>query len=197
MRKEKLEELHDYMELLKTIKLENLITHESKFLSIEPVISTLNNQKQIRREQLLKNKRDGSAAIILPLSKSNNTILVVQPRVFTESTVGVELPAGYIEEGEEPVLAAIRELREETGYISKKVQPLTSYYQDQGCSKAKNYSFIAFDCECRFPQNLDEDEYVKYFECTYEEALELMESGYINDANSIITLEKSKQYVRR
>ena len=42
-----------------------------------------------------------------------------------------------------------------------------------------------------------QNEYVKYFECTYDEALELMDMGYINSANSMLTLEKSKQCIKR
>ena len=45
-------------------------------------------------------------------------------------------------------------------------------------------------------QNLDKDEYIKYFECTYDEALELVDMEYINDAGSILLLEKSKVYMK-
>ena len=44
--------------------------------------------------------------------------------------------------------------------------------------------------------NIDKDEFIKYVTCHYDEALYLMEQGYINDSNSIITLEKSKKYVK-
>ncbi len=196
MRKEKLEELHQYIKELKTIKLEKT-EQIPAFLTATTYLSTLTNNCTIKRERLLKNKKDGNAAIILPITKEHNTVLVVQPRVFTDRTVGIELPAGYIEKNELPIIAAARELKEETGYISSNIKLLTSYYQDQGCSGAKNYSFLALSCEKNYSQSLDPDEYIKYFECTFEEALELMELGYINDANSIITLEKSKQLVRR
>lgn len=195
MRKEKLEELRDYINELKTVEVINS-SDKPTFLSIEKKYYKLNNGKVIPREKLLKNGTDGSAAIILPVTVDNNTILVVQPRVNTKETVGVELPAGYIEQAETPVLAAIRELTEETGYVPKKMQFLDSYYQDQGCMSAYNYSYLALDCKRVKKQNLDKDEFIKYFECRYEEALELVELGYIKDINSKYTLEKSKQYFK-
>lgn len=56
---------------------------------------------------------------------------------------------------------------------------------------------LALDAEKVSVQQLDDSEYIRYLECTYEEALELIDMGYINDANSIITLEKSKKLIRR
>lgn len=204
MRKEKLKELKSYIEELKTIQILDQRklttpshTPEKTFLEIEKIICQLGNGKVIAREKILKNKSNGSAAIVLPITKEGNTILVVQPRVFTKSTVGIELPAGYIEKGEKPIAAARRELIEETGYIPEKLEPLAQYYQDQGISSSYNHSFLAINYEKRQSQTLDESEFIRYFECTYEEVLELAEKGYINDANSLLALEKSKKLLRR
>ena len=53
------------------------------------------------------------------------------------------------------------------------------------------------NCEKKYEQKLDGDEFIKYYKCTYEEALELIELGYINDANAIIALERAKKYVKK
>ena len=104
---------------------------------------------------------------------------------------------GGIDSSENPRDGACRELLEETGYKSEELINLINYYQDQGCSKAKIYSFLALNCEKIKEQSLDKDEYVKYFECSFDEAVELVESGYISDANSILTIELSKKYIKR
>ena len=124
-------------------------------------------------------------------------MLVVQPRVFTKDKVCVELPAGYIEENEDPLTAGKRELIEETGYVPQKMQLLASFYQDQGCSAAYNYSMLALDCQKIKDQNLDKDEVIKYFECSFDEAIELVECGYITDIQSQFTIEKAKSLVKK
>lgn len=193
MRKEKLEELNQYKKELQLIE-KRKISSKQSFLKIEHYTCILKNNQVIKRDLLLKGNIDGSAVIILPITTSGNVLLVVQPRVFTKNTVGVEVPAGYIEKGENPKEAAKRELLEETGYLANKMTFLTSYYQDQGISNAYNYVFLAEECKKVCSQNLDETEYIKYLECTYEEALEFIKRSDICDVNSMFALELGKQY---
>lgn len=206
MRKEKLKELKEYMKELSTIKKikepeeysydekGNLIKPKN-FINIEKYNCILRNGMMIPREKIVKNGKTGSAAIILPITEENNTLLVVQPRVFTKETVCVELPAGYIEDGESPIEAGKRELEEETGYVPTEMKVLASFYQDQGCSSAYNYSILALGCKKIKGQKLDKDEYIRYFECGFDEALELVENGYITDLQSQFTIEKAKSYI--
>ena len=196
MRKEKLEELNEYVELLKTKK-KKLIEKTGDFIKVHKYLIELNNGEVITREKILKGNNAGNASIVLPVTVDGNVILVVQPRVFTRSGVGIELPAGYVDEGEEYEDAARRELFEETGYAPDNVRLLGEFYQDQGCSSAYNKSFLAEGCIKIGPQSLDSSEFIKYFECSVDELYELVELGLINDLQSQYTIEKAKQYIRR
>lgn len=196
MRKEKLEELEFIIDDLKTNKM-TLLDKEPSFIKSSVYSCNLNNGKTITRERIVKNGKDGSAAIILPVTYDNNVILTVEPRVFSKRTVGIGIPAGYIEDNEDKYVAALRELEEETGYVPKNLIYMGGFYQDMGCSGAYNETFVGLDCERLKHQNLDDGEYVKYFECTYDEALELIDMNYIEGCNAIITLNKAKKYIKK
>ena len=195
MRKEKEEELKTYIDLLKTYKME-LLKEPSNFLSTKKYLCYLNNGKIIIREKLFKGNEDGKASIILPITDQNTVILTIQPRVFTKSTIGISLPAGYVEKNEKHIEAARRELLEETGYDSTKLIEVAEFYQDDGIGAAYNKGFIALNCNKVANQKLDESEFIKYFECTIDELLELYERKFILDGGSQLVIEKSKEYLK-
>ena len=191
MREEIIKALEEFKTICKTPQDKN------RFLSIESYLCELNNGKTIKRERILKNHKDGSAVVIYPITEDGKIILAIEPRVFTARTVGVGLPAGYIEEGEEPIVAARRELREETGYDSEELIHLGAFYQDQGCSAAFNHYFLALNCKKVGEQKLDPSEYIKYVLVDSLELDELLDNGYITGLNSAYLIEKGRSYVRR
>lgn len=194
MRQEKYEELREAIEEMKTIK-KVLLEEPHNFITIKKFQCLLNNNHLIKREQIIKRGNNGSAVIILPITKEGNTIITIQPRVFTKSTIGIGLPAGYVEENESYLIATKRELKEETGYEAEEYIDLCSYYQDDGCSAAFNKGYLGLNCKKTSSQHLDSSEYIKYMECTYEELLELVEKGYIQEGGSQLLIERSKKYI--
>ena len=197
IRKEKLEQLKSIVEELKTIQvIEREVEQKNKFFQSKSYNFKLNNGIIIPRERLIKGGKDGSAAIIMPVLPSNEILTIIEPRVFTQLTVGVGFPAGYIETGEDTKVGALRELREETGFVPKDMIELDSFYQDEGVSSALNHIFLALDCEKKFDQDLDKDEIIKYMTFNYEELFELEKIGYIKGCNTKLALEKSKTYMK-
>lgn len=195
MEARKLRELNDLIEELKVLKKEEV--SDKNFISSRSFNCHLANGKTIRREQLLKGGLDGSAALILPITANGEVILTVETRVFTRKTVGIGVPAGYIENNEEPIEAAKRELLEETGYAAEEMIYLGGFYQDMGVSSAYNHSFLAKNVRKVGEQSLDEGEFVKHFMCTFDEALELIDMGYIEGCNAIITLKRAEKIFRK
>lgn len=207
MRKEKLKQLQDNIKELRTIKKtlvpsecvydkDKRFLKEKEFINIEKYIVELGNGMIIPREKILKGGKDKSAAIIMAVTKDNNVVLVVQSRSSTHESVCVEFPAGYIEEGESPEDGAKREMLEETGYVPRKMIYLDKFYQDQSCGVcAYNYSYLALGCEKMQEQNLDDNEAIRYFECSIGEVMELVEKGYITDIQTKYTLNLAKPYI--
>ena len=180
----------------KEVDLTEIEKGEGEFIKVKKGLYELNNGAILKREEIIKGDGGGNAAIILPLTKEGNVLLTVQPRVFTKNVIPVEFPAGYIDKEEKGKDAAIRELEEETGYTCSDIKKLISYYQDQGCSRAYNDIYLALGCEKVKEQKLDKDEYVEYFECSYDEMLELAHNEIICDAGSLLAIYSSYDYIK-
>jgi len=201
IRKEKLAELDKLINLYRTVSQSSVQIEpvNEGFIKIGTANYTLASGKVLLdRKEIIKRDGLSSASIILPITETGEVVLIVQPRPLTKTGVGVELPAGYkdllpdnksVEEGK---ITALRELSEETGYQAKEIIPLGGYYQDQGCSRAYNECFLALDCVYKGTEDFDEDEQISKFLCSFDEVLELVEQGYINDGGSIITIERAK-----
>jgi len=188
-------DLLKFLDEFKLVKKEK--TDASNFLKVESFQCELNNGKIIKREKILKNGKDGDAVIIFPITQDNKIVTACEPRVFTEKTVDVGFPAGYIEEGEDAVVSAKRELLEETGYLSDDFIEVGSFYQDQGCSAALNHYYIAFNCVLTSKQKLDESEFIKYFLVDFDEVKELYQNGYFKGLNSAYLIEKVRNYLNK
>ncbi len=200
MRQEKLDELKKKIKLVTPVEIPKPIDWpkelDDSFISSEPYFFSV-GKKVIKRDKLLKGGKVGNAVNIVVLTEDNNIELVVQPRCFTDSLVGVELPAGYIDSGETPEEAAKRELSEETGMEAKSINFLTWSYQDIGAGGTKIFTFLATGCKKVQNLHLDPDEIIQNFECTFDEAFELINLGYIKDLSSKLALGLAKDYLKK
>jgi ADP-ribose pyrophosphatase len=130
-------------------------------------------------------KHPGAAAV-LPFVDKERIIFVRQYR-YTIGEETYEIPAGKIDAGETPLECVTRELEEETGYKSKKFEPLISFYPTSALSTELLHIFSAFKLEMG-TLSPDEDEFVDTKIVSFKDALSMIEDGCIKDAKTIIAL---------
>lgn len=86
--------------------------------------------------------RHPGSAVMMAIDSKDRVLLVRQYRLPAEKNLW-ELPAGKMDEGEKPLQAAKRELREETGYTAKNWKKLLSFYPSPGYVGEKMTIFVA------------------------------------------------------
>jgi 8-oxo-dGTP pyrophosphatase MutT (NUDIX family) len=101
---------------------------------------------------------------IIPITDDGQVVLIKQYRHGISASTW-EVPGGVIDAGEEPLAAAIRELKEETGYAAANVRLLGRVSPNPAIQGNWSYSYLAEGCKLTGSRNLDpfEDIEVKLF----------------------------------
>lgn len=126
------------------------------------------------------------AVVVLPFLPDGRIVLI-RNRRYAVNKVLVELPAGTLEPGEDPMNAAGRELVEEAGYLAGRMQRIGAFYASPGVTSERLFAFAAFDLE---PAAVapDEGEEIVPVPVTFEQAVAAIGNGQIEDAKTIATL---------
>jgi ADP-ribose pyrophosphatase len=127
------------------------------------------------------------AVVILALLSPDEVVMIENYR-FTAGKELLELPAGTLETGEQPIDCAARELEEETGYRAGKLTTLTAFYTSPGFTNEYMWAFVATDLR-ETQQDLDEGEHIQVRRMPLREALQATLDGRIADAKTIATLQ--------
>lgn len=148
-------------------------------------------QKIYLREDGTKIVRDivnpGEAAVILPITDNDEVVFITQYRESINK-VSLELPAGMIDPGEEPIETARRELVEETGLICNNIEHLISLYPSTGYTSEKVHIFLARDFE-EGNQRLDStEEILSIKKIKIEECVNKIKNGELENASQIIAI---------
>ena len=129
---------------------------------------------------------------IVAIDADDNVLLVKQFRKAVEKEL-LEIPAGGIDPGEDPVTAVRREMREETGYLPQKVERLGGFYSAPGYCTEYLHLYLATDLT---PSQLfaEDTESIKLVRVPVSQIPGLIASGSICDAKSIAGLLTFLEY---
>lgn len=131
-------------------------------------------------------KHKGAAAV-LPVTDEGRIVMVKQYRNAIDRD-SLEIPAGGRNGVDEPtIVAAARELEEETGYKSDNLELLISTVPAIAYSSEVIDIYVARNLKPS-RQHLDEDEFVDVFEYTLDELCEMIFSRKIQDSKTIAAI---------
>lgn len=133
------------------------------------------------------------SVVLVPIDTSGNVHFVRQYRHATGGDL-LELPAGTLEPGEEPLECARREIREEIGMAAANLREIGSFYLVPGYSTEYMHVFLATGLQ-ENPLPPDTDEYLQVERIPFIKALEMARKGEIPDAKSLAALLLAQHYL--
>lgn len=167
----------------KTLSSQKIFTGKVISLQVDDV--ELPNGKTSKREII---KHPGAVAVIA-ITDDGKIVMVEQYRKAMERSL-VEIPAGKLEPGEEPLKTAERELEEETGYVCERMEHVISFYTSPGFADELVHVYVAHQLSKKEDAaSLDEDEFVEVIELTLEEAQQYIEEEKIYDAKTAYAVQ--------
>jgi ADP-ribose pyrophosphatase len=126
-------------------------------------------------------------AVCIVARPGNDDVILI--RQYRHSTGGelLEIPAGGLDPGEDPLNAARRELEEETGYNASTIIPRASFWTTPGFTTEYMWLYEATGLE-KTKTNPDEDEVIEVDIVKITDALQMIQDGRIRDAKTILGL---------
>jgi ADP-ribose pyrophosphatase len=127
----------------------------------------------------------GSAAIVAVFD--DMTVALVRQYRHAVVRYVLEIPAGTLASPERPEEGAARELEEELGVTAARLEKLSEFFVSPGFVEEKMWVYLATDLT-ETAQCLEEDEMIEIVRVPFTRALEMVASGEIEDAKTIIGL---------
>lgn len=163
-------------------KLKSDVVYEGSFLKVLRDEVELPNGKKGTREYI----PHPGAALIIPITGDGKLVMIRQYRYALQAEF-IEFPAGKMENGEDPLLTAKRELQEEVGLVAEDYRHLSTIHPVIGYSNEHIEIYLAKNLS-KTEQQLDDEEFLDIFEVSLDEAMKLMKDGKITDVKTMIAL---------
>jgi len=111
---------------------------------------------------------------VIVIPENHEKFLMVKQWRHGEKKLSIEFPGGVIDEGESPEEAAVRELREETGFSAGKITKIGTVNPNPALFDNHVHVFYAEELTSTGKQELDNDEFINYIEMSKDDVLEGM-----------------------
>lgn len=164
----------------KTVKVNYI--YKGKIINVRCDEAVLPDGRPCKREMI---EHPGGASV---LCVHEGKVALVRQFRYAYGEALLEIPAGKLEKGEDPMLAAGRELEEETGLEAESLKHLFTLYPTPGYTNEKIYIYEAVNVK-KGRQHLDEGEFLNVVYLPVEEAARMVETGEIHDAKTIVALQ--------
>ena len=168
------------MQFKETTKAKNYI-YKGKILNVRKDDVELPNKNSAIREII---EHSGGSTVYC---EKGDKILFVKQYRYAYGEEILELPAGKLNQGEDPQVTAVRELEEECGIKANKIEKLFEVYPTPGYSNEIIRIYKAWDLEDS-EIHLDEDEFLDSVWIDKEEVKKMIQNGKIKDAKTLIAL---------
>lgn len=157
--------------------------YRGKIVNLRCDDAQLPDGRPCRREVV---EHPGGAAVLCV--RDGKVALVKQFRYAYGEAI-YEIPAGKLNEGEDPCLAAARELEEETGLVASELALRFVLYPTPGYTNEKIYIYEALGVS-EGAQHLDEGEFLNVEYVPVKTVLSWIEKGELHDAKTIVALQQ-------
>ncbi len=129
----------------------------------------------------------GDVAMILPITTDGQIIVIKEYKHGADDLIWL-FPAGRVGPEQEPLTAAKKELKEETGYEAAGWQLLGQVYPGPSKNKTQVNCFLATDCELSSKQNLEKTEAIEVHKISWTQWEQMVEQNKANDSNALATM---------